>query len=237
MRDAKPGRARSFTARLLIAALLLALALVLAGCDKGGDADEAAGAGASEAGGAAEAEFQPARPIPGMHPWLSWANLRLGMSSLELSQVYNAPEGRGEGFTRVQQYFGAAVNQYITFDRPVDEEGNEDQNAPLRKLICAFYRDELFRLIDRREGVSAAEAQQFRDECTAKFGEDCLETLGGAQWTWRDEAEDITVTFTQDNASEQHMTAQLEICHMPTWRAWQAYNRDWAAKHPETPEE
>lgn len=234
MRDAWPGLLR-LAARSLIAAL--ALALVAAGCRKGDESSGSATASASEAGGAVGADFQPARPIPSMHPWLSWAKLRLGMSSLELSQVYNAPEGRGDGFTRVQQYFGAAVNQYITFDRPAGEDGKADENAPLRKLICAFYRDQLFRLIDRREGISADEARQFHDECTDKFGVDCAETIGGAQWIWRDDAEDITVTFTQDNASEQHMTAQLEICHMPTWRAWQAYNRDWAEKHPAKPEE
>ena len=41
----------------------------------------------------------------------------------------------------------------------------------------------------------------------------------------------ITVTFTQDNAGEQHMTAQLEITHMPTYTAWRTYNRDWGEEH------
>jgi hypothetical protein len=233
MRIRQPKRRRGAVRAFPL--VLLLWALTAAGCDKA--AQDGGEGGAQQAGSAVGAEFQPARPIPNMHPWLSWAGLRLGMTSFELSQVYNAPEGRGDGFIRVSQNFGAAVNQFITFERPRNEEGEEDVTAPLFKLICAFYRDELFRLIDRREAINAAEAAEFFNECAEKFGDGYVETLGGAQWTWRDEDEDITVTFTQDNASELMMTAQLEITHMPTWRAWQAYNRDWAAKHPGTSEE
>jgi len=225
MHNRWPGLARAFLGTLVLCAL------ATAGCDDKAETGGAADDSASQAGSAVGAEFQPARPIPNMHPWLSWARLRLGMSSFDLSQAYNAPEGRGDGFIRVSQNFGAAVNHFITFDRPVNEAGEKDEDAPLRKLVCAFYRDELFRLIDRREGIDAAAVEVFFNECAEKFGDGYLETLGGAQWTWRDEEEDITVTFTQDNASEKLMTAQLEITHMPSWRAWQAYNRDWAAKH------
>ena len=200
------------------ALLLLAGLLLAAGC-----VDEQESSGASQAGSASEEQFQPTMAIPNMHPWLAWADLRLGMNNFDLSQAYNAPEGRGEGFTRVQQYFGAAVNQYITFDQAEDE--------PVRKLICALYRDELFRLVDRREGVNAESAAAWLAECTQQFGEEPAETIGGAQWIWRDEEQDITVSFTQDNAGDEYMTAQLEITHMPTYTAWQAYNRDWGEKH------
>ncbi|MBN2081655.1 hypothetical protein JW859_05535 [bacterium] len=204
----------------LVAVLLGGLiCLMVAACPRDSDTREPAQSAA------AAAAFDPAKPIPAMHPWLSWADLRLGMSNFDLSQVYNAPEGYGNGFTRTQQYFGQAVNQYINFD--------EVEGEPVRKLICALYRDKLFRLVDRREGVSAEQAAAWLDECKAQFGDEPVETIGGAQWTWRDEAEDITVTFTQDNAGEQCMTAQLEITHMPTFVAWQAYNRDWGEKHAE----
>ena len=202
---------------LLFAACCIVTLLVCTGCPKP-EGDQAGNPPAAQA-----ASFDPARPIPPMHDWLSWADLRLGMSNFDLSQVYNAPEGYGDGFTRVQQYFGQAVNQYIDFD--------EVEGEPVRKLVCALYRDTLFRLVDRREGVNADQAAAWLDECKTRFGDEPLETIGGAQWTWHDEAEDITVTFTQDNAGEQYMTAQLEITHMPTLTAGQAYNRDWGAKH------
>ena len=197
--------------RLTILLLLTALA-VLGGCPNGeGDGGD----------GAADSGFEPSAPIPIEGPLLGWADLRLGMSSFEISQVYNAPEGRGEGFTRVLQEYGSSMTQLIEFDR-VEAE-------PERVITCALYRDQLFMLVDRREGLSTEQAEELRQECIGLFGEPVDEPVAGAQWGWGSRA-GVQATFTQDNASELYMTVNLVIEHVPTRQAWHDYNAAWDAR-------
>jgi len=159
-----------------------------------------------------------------MDPLLAWANLRLGMSGVEISQAYNAPEGRGDSFTRVLQQFGASVTQVITFDR---EEGQ-----PKRTITCGMYRDELFMIVDRREGYTLEQANAWFAECLEKYGDGFTETVAGAQWQWSS-AQGIQATFTQDNASDSYMTCTLVVEHLPTREAWHAYNDEWDERHPQ----
>jgi len=144
--------------------VLLAAVLTITGCPS------------SEEGGGADSGFEPSAPIPAQGPLLSWADLTLGMSSFEISQVYNAPEGRGEDFTRVLKEYGSSMTQLIEFDRAEGE--------PERAITCALYRDQLFMLVDRREGLSAEQAEELRQQCIALFGEPVDEPVPGAQWSW-----------------------------------------------------
>ena len=189
--------------------VLLAAVLTITGCPS------------SEEGGGADSGFEPSAPIPAQGPLLSWADLTLGMSSFEISQVYNAPEGRGEDFTRVLKEYGSSMTQLIEFDRAEGE--------PERAITCALYRDQLFMLVDRREGLSAEQAEELRQQCIALFGEPVDEPVPGAQWSWGGR-DGVLATFTQDNASELYMSANLVIEHVPTRTAWHAYNAAWEAR-------
>ena len=197
----------------ILPAVVLGLLLTAAACvDDGTSSGTSSTAPEGEAAG-----FTPSEPIPNMHPLLAWASLRLGMSSYDISQAYNAPEGYGDGFTRVIQQFGLSANHVITFDR--------DEGEPLRTITCGFFRDELFIIVDRREGLSLEQSNEWFAQCRGKYGDDFTENVAGAQWSWGD-PEDITAVFTQDNASDKYMTCNLVIKHHPTEKVWHAYNEE-----------
>jgi len=202
---------RSNLLRLLMLATVGAL--LTTGCLDNERSDDSAGSGKVSA-----ADYAPSEEIPGMHPLLNWAELRLGMSNFDISQVYNAPEGYGDGFTRVLEHYGSSTNQIITFEQAEDE--------PQRTITCALYRDKLFFIVDRREGLTGEQVAAWFTECQELFGTEFQETVAGAQWSWG-EKDSILATFTQDNASENYMNANLVIEHRPTKDAWHAYNAAW----------
>lgn len=199
--------------RVLLAILAAVGALLTAACIDSQRNDDGA-----ESGKVSAADYAPGEGIPGMHPLLNWAGLRLGMSNFDISQVYNAPEGYGDGFTRVLEHFGSSTNQIITFEHAEGE--------PQRTITCALYRDQLFIIVDRREGLTGEQVAAWFTECQELFGAEFTETVAGAQWSWG-EKDSILATFTQDNASENNMNANLVIEHRPTKDAWRAYNAAW----------
>lgn len=201
--------------------LVLGVLSLAAGCPVAED-DTADGVSVGETAAAEEASFDPAEPIPAEHPLIEYAGLKLGMSSVALSQVYNAPDGYGEGFTRVLERHGSSVNQIITFDPA--EDGTE------RTLTCALYRDQLFLIVDRREGLSAEKATEWRAQVAEQFRLEAEETLPEAQWYWG-RGHDVEAVFTQDNTTPSMMTANLVIMHRPTRKAWHAYNEAYDARH------
>lgn len=191
--------------------LALGMLLTAAGCPRKDPAADAA-------------RFKPSAPLPASGALLSYDKLRLGMNAVELSQVYNAPEGRGEGFARVIAPYDAVAQHFITFD--------QQPGQPARRMICAFYRDQLYLLVDRREGLSAAQAQAWYDECRAAYGNPARETVAGAQWRWEMEG-GVTLTFTQDNASPEYLLANVVLVHEPTRAAAHEYLAMWEKEHPQ----
>jgi hypothetical protein len=187
------------------AALLIALLqFLLTGCPAAED-DPAAATGGDG--------FNPLQPLPTAGKLLNYDKLRLGMTTVDLAQVYNAPEGRGDGFARVIAPYDAVVQHYINFDAPAGE--------PQRKLICAFYRDRLYWIIERRDGITAQQAQAWQAQCVADYGAATAETIPGAQWMWSEDG--VELTFTQDNASDNYMSANVVVVHEPTQAAARAY--------------
>lgn len=214
--------------RLLI--LVVVLLLGAAGCPKPASIAGSTGGQASlERGGTSAAAapagtLDPTQPIPAEGALLSYSGLKLGMSAAELSQVYNAPEGRGQDFSRIIAPYDAVAQQFITFDVKPGE--------PQRRLIAAFYRDRLYWIVDRREGLTALQAKAWYDECAKAYGPPARESVPGAQWTW-EQAGGVQLTFTQDNASEAAMTANVVLVHQPTQTAAHDYLAKWEEAHPQ----
>jgi len=199
--------------------------IALAGLLASGCVEDNGTAGSGATGGSSTASrFTPTSEIPNIDPMLNWAKLRLGMGGVDISQVYNAPEGVGEGFTRVQQHFGSSINHIIAF---VPEE-----TGVKRAMTLALYRDKLFMIIDRREGMSAEQADEWYAEVAEMYEGEPLENIGGAQYIWGDE-DNIMATFTRDNASDKYMTCTFVLEHIPTRDAWHGYNEQWEKDHPQ----
>ena len=207
--------------RLIALLLTLAAALALAaGCDESGTNEDQS----SSPSPALAASFTPESDIPNIHPMLNYAKLRLGMGGIEISQAYNAPDGRGEGFTRVYEQYGSSTNHIIAFA--------DDGSGVKRTMTLAVYRDELFLIVDRREGMDSAGAEAWLAELMEMYEDEPLETIGGAQWIW-ESPEGIKAAFTRDNASEDYMNCTFVLEHEPTREAWHAYNEEWENRHPQ----
>jgi len=196
---------------------LLLVTLLLAGASACPAPERADRQGADSAGG-----FAPSEPIPAEHPLLEYAGLRLGINAVALAQVYNAPEGQGDGFTRVIEDYDAVQHHTIAFEQQPDQ--------PSRKLVVSFYRDRLFLIVDRRDGLTAKQADEWFAELAAQYGEDYTPTLPTSQWRWGDE-EGLFVLFTRDNASESAMSATLMLVHWPTRLAAHSYLEEWERTH------
>ena len=201
---------------------------------------------------------QPSAPIPAADPLGSWQNLKLGMTQLELSQIYNAPEGRGEGFMRTIEMFGDVTHHTVLFDERITltgdagtdpaaakVEGSTDANPdaetatdeptevlPQRKLILSFYRDKLYSIVDRREGFTAAQRDAWFGEMKQQFGEQFETILPTSNWRWGSE-DSLRADFVQDNASADYMSGRLWVAHMPTYNASLEYLDLWMTEHPE----
>jgi hypothetical protein len=197
--------------RLALCGLLLALA----GCPT---PDESGGGSAGSTG------FRPSEPIPAEHPLLGYDRLWLGMDSLALSQAYNAPQGRGDGFNRVIQQYGDVAHHIINFDR---EEGQ-----PLRRIVASLFRDRMYIIVDRREGISLAQRDEWFAGLVEQYGEEYETILPTSQWSWGDK-DGVLLTFTQDNASADLMTANVVLEHAPTRSAAHDYLELWEKEHPE----
>lgn len=170
--------------------------------------------------------FLPAAPIPAADVLLTYDKLKLGMSELELSQVYNAPEGQGDGFTRVLQRYEAVSVHTITFETKPGQ--------PARKMLLEFYRDQLCRIVDRQDGLTAAQAAKWLEGCKALYGAPVAEPIPGGQWSWGSK-DSVLLTFTQDNSSPASMSANVVVVHNPTLAAAQAYLEAWEQAHPPAP--
>ena len=140
------------TALCILAALA---ALALSSCPKAPDPANEVDA----------ARYLPEREIPAREEngLVAYDKLWLGMSSYELAQAYNAPEGKGDGFTRLIEDYGDAKNHIIEF------EPREGQ--PTRRLVLRVYRDEVSKIVDRRDGLTEAQAEAWRKEIAAVQGE------------------------------------------------------------------
>ncbi len=170
--------------------------------------------------------FKPSAPIPGDNPLTQYDKLWLGMSALEVAQQYNAPQGEGSGFSRVIQDFGAIQNHIIDFN-PSDTKHPEKT----RRMVLRLYRDALCVLVDRREGLSVAEAEAWRQELLKKYGDKAEEIIPGAQWSWGDD-QSVLLTFTQDNASDGDINANVVLEHKPTLAASKEYAQAYEKVHP-----
>lgn len=202
--------------RLLIPLILL---LSLSACPQ----PREAGTGKTAAE-AMKPEFQPTAPIPAEGVLLAYDGLRLGMSTLELSQIYNAPDGKGDGFFRGFQDYESVQTHVIEFERP-------DDTGPRRTLTLSFYRDQLYVVVDRIEGISAVQADEWFSKLEQLYGAEPQETVGGAQWTWGDK-DSILMAFTRDNSSELSMTANVVLEHKPTGEAAYNYLQEWEKRNP-----
>lgn len=167
------------------------------------------------------AALQPSVSIPADSPLLKYGDLRLGMSNLDVGQAYNAPNGKGEGFTRGVEEYGDVRNQIITFDKA--------EGQPQRRLVLRLYQDKLAELVDRRDGLTAKQADEWRAELTKRYGKPAKESLPGAQWVWGEKG-GIELTFTQDNQSEASMSANVVLVHEPSYDASVRY-LEWREKH------
>lgn len=193
--------------------LVLPLAL-LAGCPPGGKGASAKVADPSV----------PASPIPARGELLAYDKLHLGMTGLEVAQLYNAPEGKGQGFRRVVQDFQGVQHHIIKFD---DKAGQ-----PSRRLVLALLRDELYEIVDRRDRLTATQAQAWRAELVKQYGKPDSEPVAGAQWSWGPE-NGLLLTLTQDNASAEVMNANVVLVSQPYEDAAYTYLVDWQKAHPE----
>lgn len=196
-----------YTYYIAVAACLI----LVAGCPRGGSG-----------GGVVRDALTPASAIPVNSALAKYDKLKLGMSEFELAQVYNAPEGRGDGFTRVLQRFDQVSIHTIDFDPAAGQ--------PLRKLLLEFYRDQLCRVVDRRDGMSQNQATAWLNTCKQQYGPPTDEPVAGAQWSWGD-GDSVLLSFTQDNASENSMSVNAVLVHQPTLTAAQNFLREWEAAH------
>lgn len=197
-------------------ALLALLCVLLTGCpakDQSTTKDDSASAGS----------FNPSEPIPADNPLLHYDKLWLGMDSLAMSQVYNAPQGKGAGFNRVIQQFGDVAHHIINFD---PKEGQ-----PLRRIVASFYRDQLYIIVDRREGITKEQRDEWFNSLVEAYGDKYDTILPTSQWSWGDK-KGVLLTFTQDNASENYMTANVVLEHKPTREAAHEYLAAWEEAHP-----
>ena len=167
------------------------------------------------------ADVPPAMPAHGK--LLAYENLHLGMSSVDISQAYNAPEGQGKGFKRVIEDFNDVQHHIVTFETKDTE--------PQRKLVLALYQDQLYELVDRRDGLTADQAKAWHTQLEQRYGPPAAEPVRGAQWTWGPE-HDVLLTYTQDNASDNYMSANVVIVFKPYEDAAYKYLADWEKAHP-----
>ena len=192
--------------------------LLVCGCpaDQASEADSQTSAAATAATAVSDPSdrLTPALPIPADEPLAEYAGLHLGMNSVELAQAYPAPEGWGEGYTRVIEDYGDVQHHIIAFDIIADE--------PERRIVASLYRDRLYLIIDRRDGVNAEQLEAWREECFTLYGKDCTETINGAQWTWTGK-DGVSLAFTQDNSAPDYMDAHVIVNHEPTQEAAHAY--------------
>jgi hypothetical protein len=166
----------------------------------------------------------PTAALPAEGPLLDYDKLRLGMDAVGIAQAYNAPDGRGDGFRRVVQDFDGVQHHIVLFD--------EKTGQPQRRLVLALLRDELYQIVDRRDGLSAKQADAWRAELEAKHGKAATMPVAGAQWSWG-EADGVLLTFTQDNASENSMSANVVLVFKPYADAGYSYLEDWQRAHPD----
>ena len=204
----------------LITATCILLLLCLAACRQPEEGERSDGRQAT-----AKQEFQPSEPIPAEGALLHYDGLRLGMSTLDLSQIYNAPEGKGDGFYRGLQDYDSVQTHVVEFER-------EDVSGPRRTLTMSFYRDQLYIVVDRIEGISSEQAGEWQQRLVDLYGEPASETLAGAQWTWGSE-KSLQLVFTQDNSSEESMTANVVLEHKPTGEAAYNYLAEWEKRNPD----
>lgn len=170
--------------------------------------------------------LNPSAPIPLDSPLIKYDALKLGMSEFELAQVYNAPEGQGQGFTRVLQRFDALSIHTVKFDAAAGQ--------PARVMLLEFYRDQLCRIVDRRDGLTGKQAAAWLEECKQQYGEPTAKPVFGVQWSWGAK-DSVLLTFTQDNASENSMSANVVMVHTPTLDAAQNFLVQWEKEHPQQP--
>jgi hypothetical protein len=156
------------------------------------------------------ASLQPSAAIPADSPLLKYGDLKLGMSNLDVGQVYNAPEGKGKDFMRGVEDYGDVRNQIIDFE--------PGKGQPERKLVLRLYQDKLAKLVDRRDKLTSKQAADWLAELTKRYGKPQSQTLPGAQWVWGEKGE-ITLTYTQDNQSDAGMSANVVLVHEPTYDA------------------
>ena len=194
--------------------------LALAGCPAPKEDTKQAADSATEPA----ASINPGSPIPTDNSYQEYAGIYLGMGTVELSQVYNAPKGQGDGFTRVIEYFGDVQNHIITFEQVEGE--------PERRIVASLYRDELFIMVDRRDWITIAQRDSWWDEMVADYGDGYETVLPLSQWSWGDR-DGVLLTFTQDNASEALMTANVVLKHIPTREAAHNYSVIWHEENPE----
>ncbi|MEZ5337064.1 MAG: hypothetical protein R3F46_02265 [bacterium] len=168
--------------------------------------------------------FQPTAVIPAEGALLHYDGLTLGMSTLDLSQIYNAPDGRGDGFYRGLQDYDDVQTHVIEFERP-------DETGPRRTLTLSFYRDQLYIVVDRIEGLSEEQSEDWKARLTELYGPEPEEILPGAQWSWGD-PEGIQLVLTRDNSSSASMTANVVLEHKPTGEAVYNYLAEWEKRHP-----
>ncbi len=205
--------------RYLSALLIILACLAGSGCRQPEESEK------SKAQKALQESFQPAEPIPAEGALLHYDGLQLGMSTLDLTQVYNAPDGKGEGFYRGFQDYDSVQTHVIEFERA-------DDSGPRRILTLSFYRDQLYIVVDRIEGLSAEQTDEWQAKLVELYGEPASENVPGAQWSWGS-PEILQLVFTRDNSSEQSMTANVVLEHKPTGEAAYNYLRNWEERHPD----
>jgi hypothetical protein len=159
------------------------------------------------------AQFQPSVPIPEDSALTHYENLHLGMSNLEISQVYNAPDGKGKGFRRGIEDYDDARNHIIEFDQA--------KGAPKRRIVLRVYQDKLALIVDRRDQLNAKQAADWFASLKKAYGQP-TEQLPGAQWVWGKPGE-VNLTYTQDNHSAENMSANVVLRHDPTYDASRRY--------------
>jgi hypothetical protein len=197
--------------------LLAAITLLAVACPHA--SDESRGSSTRDA-------LASSAPIPLDSPLCKYETLKLGMSEFDLAQVYNAPEGKGQGFTRVLQRYDPVSIHTIKFDAAAGQ--------PTRVMLLEFYRDQLCRIVDRRDALSGKQTAAWLAECKQRYGEPTAQPVPGAQWSWGAK-DSVLLTFTQDNASENSMSANVVLAHQPTLDTAQNALVEWEKEHPEQP--
>src|SRR5207244_136597 len=103
---------------------------------------------------------------------------------------------------------------------------DDKPGAPRRRLVLALLRDELYEIVDRRDGLTAAQAQAWRDALVKQYGKPASEPMPGAQWSWGEKG-GLLLSFTQDNASDKAMSANAVLVFQPYADASYNYLADW----------